>query len=244
MRVARRTGAAVFALALTTDGKILAAGDTQTVDEYGDLLEEGMLIARFDSAGRPDRSFGSGGTGVVDLGGRVAQGRAVAALPDGRVLVAGSLEVDSRDPEPLGPRRSAATPRSDRSFLRTPGSAARSECSGRLQSHFALAGQRRAAGRGRRGRFQARAAGGRTCRPDPGAPGGRRTPTQGVRLDLPAGTRTVDRPGVRRRRRGEPSQGPRHSRGRSLTRRAAVPPLVRGGLAASHIIAVWSMASC
>ncbi len=99
MRLARRTAAAVFALALTTDGKILAAGDTQTVDKYGDLLEEGMLIARFDSAGRPDRSFGSGGTGVVDLGGRIAQGSAVAALPDGRVLVAGSLEVDSRDPE-------------------------------------------------------------------------------------------------------------------------------------------------
>ncbi|MGI8513310.1 MAG: hypothetical protein ACR2NH_11875 [Solirubrobacteraceae bacterium] len=99
MRLARRTAAAVLALALTADGGVLAAGATQTTDEYDDLLDEGMLIARFDSAGRPDRSFGTRGTGVVDLGGRVAQGSAVTALPDGRVLVAGSLEVDSRDPE-------------------------------------------------------------------------------------------------------------------------------------------------
>jgi uncharacterized delta-60 repeat protein len=99
MRLAERTGAAVFALALTSDGGILAAGDTETIDKNGDLHGGGILLARFDPAGQPDRSFGPGGTGAVHLDGRVGQVSAVAALPEGRVLVAGSLDVDSRDPE-------------------------------------------------------------------------------------------------------------------------------------------------
>jgi len=69
---------AVYALAVQKDGKILAVGDSGT----------GLALARYCPDGRLDPAFGTGGKRLSAIG-KLAEGRAVAVQPDGKIVVAG-----------------------------------------------------------------------------------------------------------------------------------------------------------
>lgn len=69
-----------FAVAVDEKGRAVAAGF-----RAGDLE-----VRRYDAKGRADRKFGQRGVAVLDLGGTDDAGYAVAALPGGGVLVAGT----------------------------------------------------------------------------------------------------------------------------------------------------------
>ena len=74
----------IFAIALSLDGEITAAGATKS-DSTGDFA-----VARFNTDGSLDSSFGSGGKVVTDFSaGSDDTGNGVVVQPDGRVTVAG-----------------------------------------------------------------------------------------------------------------------------------------------------------
>jgi uncharacterized delta-60 repeat protein len=74
---------AVDAIAVQPDGRIVAVGSTLG-PSGGDLA-----LARYEPDGSLDPSFGSGGIVTTDVGGE-DQALAVALMPDGRIVVAGS----------------------------------------------------------------------------------------------------------------------------------------------------------
>src|SRR5947199_852342 len=75
-----------FALAVQPDGKIVVAG----VSTGGGTMD--FALARYDSDGALDTTFGSGGRVVTDLGGNGGNDEAFALVvqPDGRLVAAGA----------------------------------------------------------------------------------------------------------------------------------------------------------
>jgi uncharacterized delta-60 repeat protein len=74
------------AVAVQADGRIVAAGFAHT----NDSIISDFALARYDASGALDPTFGTGGRVRTDFGGRFDEALAVAAQPDGRVVVAGS----------------------------------------------------------------------------------------------------------------------------------------------------------
>jgi uncharacterized delta-60 repeat protein len=72
-----------YAVALDADGRILVAGSAAPG------ASSDFLVARFTSAGALDASFGDGGVVTIDFSSRTDVARALAPLPDGRILVVG-----------------------------------------------------------------------------------------------------------------------------------------------------------
>jgi uncharacterized delta-60 repeat protein len=83
------------ALALQADGKILVAG---IFAQSGSATSDDWLVARFEPDGDPDVTFGSEGFVRTDFFGRGDVARALAVLPDGRIVAAGG----AGDPEGPG----------------------------------------------------------------------------------------------------------------------------------------------
>jgi len=78
-------------MALQTNGKVLVAGEVHTLSPNVDFG-----VARLTSSGDPDLTFGSNGLRVVffDEGGSNGDfARAVAIQPDGKIILAGTVEV-------------------------------------------------------------------------------------------------------------------------------------------------------
>lgn len=73
------------ALVLQPDGKIVAAGITRDQMDRVDFA-----MARYNSDGSLDASFGSAGRVVSDFGGGVDAARGIAIQPDGRIVAAGA----------------------------------------------------------------------------------------------------------------------------------------------------------
>jgi uncharacterized delta-60 repeat protein len=71
-----------LAVALQSDGKIVVAGLTQTNDSN-------FALARYDTNGTLDTSFGSGGKVTTDFSGSEDQAFAVAIQSDGKIIAAG-----------------------------------------------------------------------------------------------------------------------------------------------------------
>jgi uncharacterized delta-60 repeat protein len=81
----------VFDVALQTDGRIVAVGTT--VDSTSNPLgSHNFAIARYNSDGALDSSFGAGGRVATDLFGGSEFAAALAIQADGRLVVAGSVE--------------------------------------------------------------------------------------------------------------------------------------------------------
>ena len=80
-------GTRLFGVAVQRDGKIVAAG------ESGVVKNTRLLLARFNPSGSLDRSFGRGGLvqgpPVHSGGSSGSLARAVAVLPDGKIVVVG-----------------------------------------------------------------------------------------------------------------------------------------------------------
>jgi uncharacterized delta-60 repeat protein len=93
------------AVVVQPDGKIVVAGFAGS-EVIGDFA-----LARYDSNGTLDPTFGSGGKVTTDLSGGLADGiRAIAALPGGTLLAAGAASVN------MGLARYSADGALDRSF--------------------------------------------------------------------------------------------------------------------------------
>lgn len=80
----RTTNEVIRDLALQPDGKIIAVGTTDITVQQGDFA-----IARYNSDGQLDLSFGSGGKVRTDFAGAHDEAFAVALQPDGRFVVGG-----------------------------------------------------------------------------------------------------------------------------------------------------------
>jgi len=77
-----------YGAALVPGGKLLVVGSTEINQNNSDYA-----LARYNlSDGSPDNSFGPGGKATEDVGERLAQAKAVAVQPDGKILVAGAAE--------------------------------------------------------------------------------------------------------------------------------------------------------
>ncbi|MDX6720181.1 MAG: hypothetical protein QOJ63_2435, partial [Solirubrobacteraceae bacterium] len=114
-------GTGPAAIAITTAGQIVVAGNVGVANDDG-VPGEQIVVARYDERGAPDPAFGHDGFSVFQLGFGSAirhassAARAVALLPDGRILVAG---------------RASARDGGDRAFV------AGLSASGRLDTSFA-----------------------------------------------------------------------------------------------------------
>jgi uncharacterized delta-60 repeat protein len=81
-----------FALAIQPDGKILAAGHAMSTSFHTDFA-----LARYNRDGSLDSTFGVGGKVTTDFFGSNDEARALALLPDNRIVVAGSTPLRNGD---------------------------------------------------------------------------------------------------------------------------------------------------
>ena len=77
-------------VAMQEDGKIVAVGFTRVGSEVGDL---DSVVARYNSDGSLDASFGTGGLVKTDVGGFNGFTNDVAIDPNGKIVVVGGQEV-------------------------------------------------------------------------------------------------------------------------------------------------------
>lgn len=77
----------VYAIALQADGKIVAAGTIGVNRKSGKFA-----LARFNSEGDPDSTFGDEGLVIIELGGQNAWVNAIAVQDDGKIVAAGCLK--------------------------------------------------------------------------------------------------------------------------------------------------------
>jgi uncharacterized delta-60 repeat protein len=78
-------GSGVWSIALQPDGKIVAAGWSTHSNE------QVMTLARYETDGRLDSTFGSGGVAQTTAGGAFSSAASVILQPDGRIVAAGSV---------------------------------------------------------------------------------------------------------------------------------------------------------
>jgi uncharacterized delta-60 repeat protein len=95
------TGFNAYAVALQPDGKIVVAGSSGPVS---DAVGSEFAVARYDPDGTPDTSFGPGGIATTVIpepsgcgGSSGAAANALAVLPGGEILAAGSASWDDCD---------------------------------------------------------------------------------------------------------------------------------------------------
>jgi uncharacterized delta-60 repeat protein len=87
------------AIAVQPDGKILVVGAANSTF---------IFLARYDSGGTPDPTFGTGGLVITDLGASVQRVNAVRVQPDGKLVIAGPINVTSLDFDELVARYDAS----------------------------------------------------------------------------------------------------------------------------------------
>jgi uncharacterized delta-60 repeat protein len=75
-----------FSVAIQRDGKIVVAGGS---DHNGSIRLHDFALARYDSNGILDPTFGSGGKVTTDFGGNDEGAKSVAIQSDGKIVVAG-----------------------------------------------------------------------------------------------------------------------------------------------------------
>jgi uncharacterized delta-60 repeat protein len=88
---------AAFAAAIQADGRLVVAGDSRSAS---DSDSADFALARYNTDGSLDTSFGSGGRVITDISGHVDIAQSVAVTADGRVLVGGygSSQSSALDP--------------------------------------------------------------------------------------------------------------------------------------------------
>ncbi|HRI22750.1 MAG TPA: T9SS type A sorting domain-containing protein, partial [Panacibacter sp.] len=89
------TGSDLYDIALQQDGKIVAVGDTYQLTD-GD---PDMTVARFDTNGVIDNTFGNGkGFVVTEFGSDFSEAHSVAIQADGKIVVSGQSYNDRSNP--------------------------------------------------------------------------------------------------------------------------------------------------
>ena len=82
------SGDGVYALALTAEEKILAAGRSRS-SSPGDLTQDNFAVARFNPDGSVDSTFGTGGKVTTDFNQEVDLGFAIVLQADNKFIVSG-----------------------------------------------------------------------------------------------------------------------------------------------------------
>ena len=80
----------ISALAIQPDGRIIVAGFAQLPGNGSNPRV--FALARYRSDGSPDTSFGNGGALTTNFGGNFAAASAVMVQPDGKIVVAGTVD--------------------------------------------------------------------------------------------------------------------------------------------------------
>lgn len=80
----------ISGIAIQSDGKIVVAGFAQLAGNGGNPRV--FALARYTSDGRPDTSFGSGGSLTTSFGGNFSVASAIMLQPDGKIVVAGTVD--------------------------------------------------------------------------------------------------------------------------------------------------------
>ncbi|WDQ17494.1 ELWxxDGT repeat protein [Rhodopirellula sp. P2] len=75
------------------DGKILVVGDSISSPDTNAI--KNVVVARYHPDGNLDTSFGTGGIVIADLGTSRDRANAIAVRPDGRFVIAGTMEASS-----------------------------------------------------------------------------------------------------------------------------------------------------
>ena len=83
-------GSYAFALALQSDGKIIAAGTDFFDFHPGEMSDTNFALARYNSDGSLDTTFGNGGTVTTDFLGAEDDAYSVLIQPDGKIVAVGS----------------------------------------------------------------------------------------------------------------------------------------------------------
>jgi len=78
--------ARIWAVAVTADGWILAAGDAR----QNQSDDNNVALARYDTNGALDPSFGVGGVATAPMGSTLVKVNAMTLQPDGRIVVVGT----------------------------------------------------------------------------------------------------------------------------------------------------------
>jgi uncharacterized delta-60 repeat protein len=97
-----------YSLAIQPDGKILLGGSCLNGSNPD------FCIARFNSNGSPDNSFGTNGTVTIDIGSSDDYGYSLSIQPDGKILLGGYCDNGSNDDFCIARFNSDGTP--DTSF--------------------------------------------------------------------------------------------------------------------------------
>ena len=82
-------GASAYAITIQSDGKIIIAGNSDYLMSPPNVYSSMVALARYNSNGTPDITFGSGGV-VTTILGQQDYGFALALQTDGKIVVAGS----------------------------------------------------------------------------------------------------------------------------------------------------------
>ncbi|HJP95099.1 MAG TPA: hypothetical protein VJ875_24270 [Pyrinomonadaceae bacterium] len=80
----------ISAIAIQPDGRIVVAGFAQLAGSGG--TPRVFALARYRSDGQPDTSFGNGGALTTSFGGNFAAASAIMVQPDGKIVVAGTVD--------------------------------------------------------------------------------------------------------------------------------------------------------
>jgi uncharacterized delta-60 repeat protein len=86
----------ISAVAIQPDGGIIVAGFAQLGGNGGNPRV--FALARYRSDGNPDTSFGNGGALTTSFGGNFAAASAVMVQPDGKIVVAGTVDFNADVP--------------------------------------------------------------------------------------------------------------------------------------------------
>jgi uncharacterized delta-60 repeat protein len=84
------TARLAYAVQVQSDGRVVAAGSVG--DDVTGAAD--FAVARFDTEGQLDESFGGDGMVTTDFGGALDAARAMALQPDGKIVVAGRANGD------------------------------------------------------------------------------------------------------------------------------------------------------
>ncbi|HSA59291.1 MAG TPA: hypothetical protein VLJ37_06355 [bacterium] len=81
-------GSFAYAMAIQSDGKIVVVG--QETVSFTDPPKDDFVLARYQTDGSLDTSFGTDGIVITDIGGDYDQAYAVAVQSDGKIVVTGA----------------------------------------------------------------------------------------------------------------------------------------------------------
>jgi uncharacterized delta-60 repeat protein len=81
----------VNAIVIQPDGKIVVVGSTDVDPATGSDIENDFALARYNTDGSLDTTFGIGGRVTTDFDGKNDEALGVALQPDGRIVVAGGV---------------------------------------------------------------------------------------------------------------------------------------------------------